>query len=64
MAEIDQQPDEAPTVTVAASPQQSGLVARLRNYFLTGLVVAGPLAITVWLIWSILGIISDFFYCA
>lgn len=27
--------------------------ARLRNYFLTGLVVAGPLLITGWLIWSV-----------
>ena len=31
---------------------QTGLVARLRNYFLTGLVVAGPLAVTVYLTWS------------
>jgi uncharacterized membrane protein len=30
----------------------TGVVGRIRNYFLTGLVVAGPLAITVWLIWS------------
>src|SRR5580704_19068568 len=29
-----------------------GIGARIRNYFLTGLVVAGPLAITVWLTWS------------
>jgi uncharacterized membrane protein len=29
-----------------------GAGARLRNYFLTGLVVAGPLAITAWLTWS------------
>ena len=29
----------------------SGLMSRIRNYFLTGLVVAGPVAITVWLIW-------------
>lgn len=28
----------------------AGIGARLRNYFLTGLVVAGPLAITAWLI--------------
>lgn len=28
-----------------------GLVSRIRNYFLTGLVVAGPVAVTVWLIW-------------
>jgi uncharacterized membrane protein len=26
--------------------------ARLRNYFLTGLIVAGPVAITLWLTWS------------
>ena len=29
----------------------SGFVGRLRNYFLTGLVVAGPAAVTAWLIW-------------
>jgi uncharacterized membrane protein len=28
-----------------------GFVARVRNYFLTGLVVAGPVAVTLWLIW-------------
>jgi uncharacterized membrane protein len=30
----------------------TGFAARLRNYFLTGLVVAGPVAITAYLIWS------------
>jgi uncharacterized membrane protein len=25
--------------------------ARLRNYFLTGLIVAGPVAITIYLTW-------------
>jgi uncharacterized membrane protein len=25
--------------------------ARLRNYFLTGLVIAGPLAVTAWIVW-------------
>ena len=29
----------------------SGIVSRVRNYFLTGLVVAGPVAVTAWLIW-------------
>jgi uncharacterized membrane protein len=29
----------------------SGPVSRLRNYFLTGLVVAGPVAVTLWIIW-------------
>ena len=28
-----------------------GFVGRVRNYFLTGLVVAGPVAVTAWLIW-------------
>jgi uncharacterized membrane protein len=26
--------------------------SRIRNYFLTGLIVAGPVAITIWLTWS------------
>src|SRR5271156_1496621 len=29
----------------------TGAVSRIRNYFLTGLVVAGPVAVTLWLIW-------------
>jgi uncharacterized membrane protein len=29
----------------------SGLVSRIRNYFLTGLIVAGPVAVTLWLVW-------------
>jgi uncharacterized membrane protein len=28
-----------------------GLMSRVRTYFLTGLVVAGPVAVTLWLIW-------------
>jgi uncharacterized membrane protein len=27
------------------------MMSRIRNYFLTGLVVAGPVAVTLWLIW-------------
>jgi uncharacterized membrane protein len=30
---------------------RSGLAGRIRNYFLTGLVVAGPVAVTLWLVW-------------
>ena len=58
MAEIDQQPGDTPTVTVAAASQTS-IAGRIRNYFLTGLVVAGPLAVTVWLIWSIVNWVDD-----
>jgi uncharacterized membrane protein len=37
----------------------AGMGARLRNYFLTGLVVAGPLFITSWLIWAIVTWVDD-----
>src|SRR6476646_1660095 len=30
---------------------RSGRASRIRNYFLTGLVVAGPVAVTLWLVW-------------
>ncbi|MBR1120886.1 DUF502 domain-containing protein [Bradyrhizobium lablabi] len=43
-----------PTVTPDELPPPDaprGLMARFRNYFLTGLVVAGPIAITFYLTW-------------
>src|SRR6201995_4528360 len=39
----EQAPEPAATHT--------GVMGRLRNYFLTGLIVAGPVAITLWLTW-------------
>jgi uncharacterized membrane protein len=60
MTEIDQKPGEA---TAAEVPRvvvpQTSVAGRIRNYFLTGLVVAGPLAITAWLIWSIVTWVDD-----
>jgi uncharacterized membrane protein len=38
---------------------RTGIGARVRNYFLTGLVVAGPVAITVWLTWSLITWVDD-----
>src|SRR5215472_13111345 len=35
----------------APDTASGGLMARFRNYFLTGLVVAGPVAITFYLTW-------------
>jgi uncharacterized membrane protein len=57
MAEIDQTPVTA-EVAMATVPH-SGVAARIRNYFLTGLVVAGPLAVTVWLVWSVVNWVDD-----
>jgi uncharacterized membrane protein len=61
MTEIDQGPG-APTPLEAAKvvASQTSFAGRVRNYFLTGLVVAGPLAITAWLIWSIITWADDF----
>jgi uncharacterized membrane protein len=33
------------------SPGRPGVAGRIRNYFLTGLIVAGPVAVTLWLVW-------------
>ena len=61
MPEIDEQPGKALAADVekAAGPQ-TGPMGRLRNYFLTGLVVAGPLAVTIWIVWSIINWVDGF----
>ena len=43
----------------APEPVHHGFVSRVRNYFLTGLIVAGPVAITLWLIWSFVTWVDD-----
>lgn len=54
MADLEQRPGEelAADVLAVTASAQTGIAGRLRNWFLTGLVVAGPLAVTVWLVWS------------
>src|SRR5919109_3087546 len=57
--------DENPEVaaaepqTIAAPTPHHALRHRIRTYFLTGLVVAGPVAITLWLIWSFVNWVDD-----
>jgi uncharacterized membrane protein len=61
MTEIDQSPGAPAPVEVAkVVASQTSFAGRIRNYFLTGLIVAGPLAITAWLIWSIITWADDF----
>jgi uncharacterized membrane protein len=46
--------DDLPPPEPAVEPElevHSGFMARFRNYFLTGLIVAGPIAITFYLTW-------------
>lgn len=35
-----------------------GFIARLRNYFFTGLVVVGPVSITVYIIWTVISFVD------
>lgn len=44
-------PPDVPPAAAPAEPASHGIMARFRNYFLTGLVVAGPVAITLYLTW-------------
>ncbi len=45
--------DESQLSTPADSPGRR-IIKRLRNYFLTGLVIAAPISITVYLTWSLI----------
>ncbi len=48
-----ERPDLPLTPPVGDPPPEAprGFMARIRNYFLTGLIVAGPVAITFYLTW-------------
>jgi len=47
--------DPAPQIIADLKPvPQPSVMARLRNYFLTGLIVAGPVAVTAWIIWTLI----------
>jgi len=55
-----QQPEMEPVKPAApARTPHHGLGYRIRNYFLTGLIVAGPLAITLYLTWSFITWVDD-----
>jgi len=43
--------DQSAGLSGGAARPTHGIVSRIRNYFLTGLIVAGPVAVTLWLIW-------------
>ncbi len=49
-------PPENPPIVIARKPQ--GLLTRLRNWFFAGVVVATPIAITIWLVWSVVVLID------
>jgi uncharacterized membrane protein len=43
--------DSTSTRAVGAVKSPPGFISRIRTYFLTGLIVAGPVAVTLWLVW-------------
>jgi uncharacterized membrane protein len=57
--DVPEAPPPAPPRPGKPPAHHSGIGSRIRNYFLTGLVVAGPLAITVWLTWSFITWVDD-----
>jgi uncharacterized membrane protein len=50
MADIDSNSGDVTGADTVTS--QTSAAARIRNYFLTGLIVAGPVLVTAWLTWS------------
>src|SRR5271163_3379675 len=43
--------DQQARPSASQAKSAPGFMSRIRNYFLTGLVVVGPVAVTLWLIW-------------
>uniref|UniRef100_Q07MW0 DUF502 domain-containing protein n=1 Tax=Rhodopseudomonas palustris (strain BisA53) TaxID=316055 RepID=Q07MW0_RHOP5 len=48
-----------PAIATVPEPPR-GFMARIRNYFLTGLIVAGPIAITFYLTWGFVNWVDGF----
>jgi uncharacterized membrane protein len=63
MSPADDKSPPPPAVTVAdmvpPEPPQHGAMSRLRNYFLTGLILVGPIYITVNLTWWFVNWVDD-----
>ena len=51
-------PEENFVLLGADEPHSSHLGARLRGYFLTGLIVVGPVAITIYVVWWFINLVD------
>src|SRR5215472_14568526 len=56
---VPAEPPEAPPEPVKAGRLQHGIVSRLRNYFLTGLILVAPAYITIALTWWFINWVDD-----
>jgi len=52
------QPDDPLGLFGALEPTSSHFGARLRGYFLTGLIIVGPVAITVYVVWWFINLVD------
>ena len=59
MSDMNLKPGDELSADVKAQASQTSFAGRMRNYFLTGLVVAGPVLITVYLTWSFITWVDD-----
>jgi len=58
--ESDQNSTSVPVAPAAVStPFHHGIASRIRNYFLTGLILVGPLYITIYLTWWFINWVDD-----
>jgi uncharacterized membrane protein len=59
IAPLSPEPPAEPFVVGRPPTPHTGLVARLRNYFLTGLILVGPIYITISLTWWFINWVDD-----
>jgi uncharacterized membrane protein len=50
--------DQLALLAAAGEPASSHIGARLRGYFLTGLIVVGPVAITIYVVWWFINLVD------
>lgn len=58
MTQLSPQPRQAPA-GASQTGRGPGIGARVRNWFLTGVVVAGPLAVTAYIVWWFINTIDN-----
>ena len=51
--------DEIQLFPPAMAPRSAGFGSGIRTWFLTGVVIAGPLAVTVWLVWWFINTVDE-----
>ncbi|MPZ38742.1 MAG: DUF502 domain-containing protein [Rhizobiales bacterium] len=59
MSNIDQNPQAEPGAGSGPVEAQTSVVSRIRNYFLTGLILVGPVYITLSLTWWFINWVDD-----